>query len=226
MFSEKTLIFLAENRFMNSRTWFAEHRAEYERDVLAPLTELAEAVAPAVLSADGEIVTDARVNGALSRIYRDARYVRDGMIYRDQMWLSFKRDRKAFPCYPEFFFVIGQKEFLYGCGYYASGADATESARRMILADDPAFLAADEVYRGQTRFGMEGDRYKKSRYTEQPEEKREWLDRKNISLMRRCGDFSLLWSDGLAQTLSDDFRLLTPVYKFFLKAEQDARRAK
>ena len=34
MISEKTLLFLAENRFNNSREWFQTHREEYEKYVI------------------------------------------------------------------------------------------------------------------------------------------------------------------------------------------------
>ncbi len=40
-----------------------------------------------------------------ARVYRDLRYVRDGLLYREDMWLSFKRDKKRFPNCPSFIFT-------------------------------------------------------------------------------------------------------------------------
>lgn len=41
-FTDETLEFLVRNKLMDSRVWFHEHRAEYERLVVEPLAELVE----------------------------------------------------------------------------------------------------------------------------------------------------------------------------------------
>lgn len=103
MFTPDTVLFLQENRFRNDRRWFASHKADYERLVLEPLDALSAFVAPVVSAADEWIVT--RPASVRSRVYRDLRYVRDGLLYREDMWLSFKRDKKRFPNCPEFIFT-------------------------------------------------------------------------------------------------------------------------
>ena len=104
MFTPDTVLFLQENRFRNDRRWFASHKADYERLVLEPLDALSAFVAPVVSAADEWIVT--RPASVRSRVYRDLRYVRDGLLYREDMWLSFKRDKKRFPNCPEFYFYF------------------------------------------------------------------------------------------------------------------------
>lgn len=219
MFSSKTLKFLAENRGMNSREWFEEHRAEYEGYVQKPLRELAEALAPTVAELDGQIVVTP-INKSLSRIWCDVRFSK-GMLYRESQWVSFKRDKHEFPAYPEFFVVITPKEFFYGCGYYCASTAAMESARRLITCGHESFVKAKAVIDAQNKFSDSGDRYKRSKYPAYNEELREWLDRKNFCLMCRP-DIKELFAPDLAETIKKDFRMLKPVYDFFITAETQA----
>ncbi len=220
MFTEKTFSFLFENRLQNDRAWFAEHRREYEEYVLAPMTELAKALAPTVSTIDAEIVTTPRVNKVLSRIYRDTRFSYDKSLYRDQLWLSFKRDKHLYLHYPEFFFVASRKSFCYGCGYYAPTPAAVDSIRSLILENDPLFRKAKKVCEQNDAFVLDGDRYKRSRYPLQSEELREWLDRKALSVVVKSDDLSLLYTPDLADRIAKDFQALRPVYRFFLHAEE------
>ena len=220
MLSQKTYDFLFENRMRNSKAWFNEHKGDYQTYVLEPLVQLAAGLGPAVSSVDPQIVTEPRVDRTISRIYRDTRFSRDKMLYREEMWLSFKRDKHAFPCYPEFFFVIEPKGFLYGCGYYSPTAEAMDSLRELITAGDPAFKKALNWYKKQSNFVLDGDRYKRTRHPHQPEPLRDWLDRKSISLLRRSSDFNLLFSDRLADAIGADIRALAPVYNLFIEAER------
>ncbi len=220
MFTEKTFSFLFENRLQNDRAWFAEHRREYEEYVLAPMTELAKTLAPTVSAIDADIVTTPRVNKVLSRIYRDTRFSYDKSLYRDQLWLSFKRDKRLYPHYPEFFFVASRKSFCYGCGYYAPTPAAADSIRSLILENDPLFRKAKKVCEQNDAFVLDGDRYKRSRYPQQSEDLREWLDRKALSVVVRSDDLSLLYTPDLANRIAKDYQALRPVYRFFLHAEE------
>lgn len=94
MFSPQTFDFLMENRFMNSKEWFLEHKPVYNEYVLKPLTELAIEMAPSIEMLDPAIVTTPKINKVLSRIYRDTRYSKDKMLFRESIWLSFKKDKK------------------------------------------------------------------------------------------------------------------------------------
>lgn len=214
------LDFLVENRLQNSRDWFASHKAEYQEFVLQPLVSFAGALGPVISEIDPLIVSVPKVDKTISRIYRDTRFSKDKLFYREEMWLSFKRDKHQFPNYPEFFFVISPNGFLYGCGYYAAETGTMKTMRELILQGSPAFVAAQRALEGQDRFVLDGDLYQKSKYPQQPEQFRTWLDRKNISLLCSSKDFALLFSEELPQRIAEDFRSLRPVYDFFLSAAE------
>ena len=221
MFSPETLDFLATNRFMNSREWYAEHKPEFKEYVLQPMIELVEALTPTLEAIDDRIVTEPKVDKTISRIYRDMRRAH-GAYYREEMWLTFKRDKHMFPGYTEFFFVFSPTEFFYGCGHYAASGETMTCLRQMIVDDHPLFRKADKAYRGEEGFSFFGEPYKRSRFPEQSAEKREWLDRRAICIVRYGRDFERMFRASFAEEMARDFERLSPVYRLLLAAEQAA----
>lgn len=221
--TEETLAFLAENRLRDSRAWFHEHKARYRQAVLAPMMELVEQMTEGMLAIDPMFVTQPRVDRTISRIYRDTRFSKDKTLYRDVMWCVFAKDKRAFPAPACFAVEFSPRRFRYGCGYYCAPPRLMEQMRALILKKDAAFLAAKRAYEAQDVFQLGGERYKRSKFPDQPEKLRDWLDRKSIELMCESDDFDLLFSDRLAQTLLKEFEKIKQVYDFFEKAGQAMR---
>ena len=216
MFSQKTLDFLFENRLRDDKGWFTEHKSTYNEHVLLPLKELATALTPAVSAIDDRIVTTPGVGKTISRIYRDTRFSRDKTIFRDEMWLSFKREKG----YPEFFFALWPGGLSLGCGYYCAPAETMETMRELILQRDPVFMRACADHEAQQTFAMECERHKRTKYPYQPQHIRSWLDRKTICFTAESADVSQLFSDALPQTVGKQFEKLTSIYRFFLHVEE------
>ena len=224
-FSPKTLDFLFENRLHDSRDWFLEHRGDYQRLVLEPLQELAAALAPGMLELDDQLTTDPRVDRTICRIRRDTRFSHDKSLYRDNMWIIFKRGRMHGTQAPGLYFEINGRGFEYGCGFYDASASYMERLRRMALQGAGGFPSAKRAYERQGIYRMEGTCYKRPHYPQQPPALREWLERRNISFVAESGDFDLLFSDRLADKLTGDFRLLRPIYRFLLETALEEQRA-
>lgn len=219
MLTKKAFEFLIENRLNNNRQWYLDHKNDYETYVLQPLKDLVVELTPAISEMDEHIVTIPKVDKTISRVYRDTRFSKEKTLYREEVWLSFRRDKKVYPNYPEFFFAAQPDGFLYGCGYFAATPEAMERMRKLILANDPLFVKARKAYEKQSELIMDGDLYKRSKYPEQSEPLRNWLDRKNICFMCNSRDFSLLFSDKLSEKLIYTFKQMEPVYNFLIKAE-------
>ena len=98
-----------------------------------------------------------------------------------------------------------------------------EKVREMVLSDHPAYKKAQKAYDSQSVFVMEGDYYKRTKYPEESEKKREWLDKKNLCFTNSCTDFSLVFSDSLSDKLCNDLVLMKDVYDFLILAENMAR---
>lgn len=214
-FSPRTLDFLFENSLNDSKSWFNEHRNDYNEFVLEPFKEFTEALTPAMKKIDEHID-----HVKISRIYRDARYAKGKSIFRENMWCTFGRGRDLYKALPAFYFDISGNGFEYGCGFYVASSETMNNMRSMILSGSPYFAAALEAYNNQDVFELYGDKYKRNRYPDESEEKCDWLNRKTIGLSALSKDWELLFSDRLYEKIAADFTAAAPIYNFFLTAEE------
>ena len=214
-FSPKTLDFLFENKFNNSKEWFHAHKDAYQQDVMQPLIELTDQLAPAICKIDPQIVVIPKTTKSICRIYRDTRFTKDKSIYRSNMWLIFIRDKKESQL-PGFYVDISPNGLEYGVGNYQCEPETMRVYREMILRQEPEFMSALQAYQKQRKFKLYGERYKRSKALDQPEIIRDWLDRKCTGVSHFTDDFDLIFSDRLYRTISRDFLRIKPIYDFYL----------
>lgn len=212
-FSQQALDFLFENRVMDSKVWFDEHRDSYERLVKQPLIEIIEYMAPQVSSIDPLIVT--RPSRCMSRIRRDTRFTHDKSLYRDVVWCVFMRDRHLFPFPPGFYFEFWPGGLRYGCGYYHTDTATMTTLRQLMLEGHPKFKKAKRSIEKQDVFTLGGEMYTRSRHKDMPEDMRQWLDRKSLFATCTLDSPAAVFDDGFADMLLDGFKALTPLYEFF-----------
>jgi len=218
-FSSASIDFLIENVMQDSRDWFRDHKQTYIDVLLSPFSHLVERLTPGMLEIDPLLITDPRVDRTLSRIHRDTRFSQDKSLYRDKMWFVFMREKKLYEGLPAFYFELSPEGFNYGMGYYQASTASMEAIRQLVGADTPKFRLADNAYRAQDIFVMDGDTYKRSRHPNASEHQREWMDKKSISFNCHSDDEELLFSDGLAEHLLTGYHMLAPVYDFLCQAE-------
>lgn len=216
--TENTLTFLAENREHNNKDWFHDNRPAYMKGVLEPLIELVEAITPTMLDIDPWFETSPKVGKTISRIYRDTRFSRDKSLYRDSMWCGFARPKTGNEIRPGFFLEFSPYRFRYGCGFYQASTEKMRSMREKILDDTLSFQQAQSAFTNQSVFQMEGETFKKAHYRDQPLEKQNWLERRNIYFVHNSVDFPWLFSHDLASHLGEKFAFLKPVYEFLRDA--------
>ena len=95
--SAESLYLLAENRFQDSKAFYEEHKPTINRTVVQPLRQLVTELTPAMLA------VDPLLGGNVSRVRRDNRFTHDKSMYRENMWITFMRDKRAWHwCVPAF----------------------------------------------------------------------------------------------------------------------------
>lgn len=218
-FTQQSIDFLFENRLHDSREWFGEHKQDYQRLVVEPMTALIEELAPTITKIDPLIEINPK---RISRIYRDMRLHPDS-IFRDHIWYTFSRVREQYQALPGFYFSVGAGGISYGCGYYCASAKSMQALRGLILAGDDSFKSAFAAVNKQKTFELYGDLYKRSKFPEQPPELRDWLDRKSFGLSFDTNDPAIMFSDSLAKRVAGDFKKIAPFYDFCMKAESTAK---
>lgn len=213
-FTKDALAFLFENRMRNDKAWYDSHKDVYKKHVYNPAIELITELAPTMREIDGSIITIP--SKLISRVRRDTRFTKDKTLYRDNVWIVFLRDKSQMSTSPCFWFELGQRGSSYGVGYYKAEAASMANMREMIIKGHPAFLKALKCYESQNEFVLGGEMYKRSKYPDQPENLKSWLDRKNIFFECVQTDFDFAFSKDLPEKLKKGFVSLEPIYDFLL----------
>ncbi|ACL74464.1 DUF2461 domain-containing protein [Ruminiclostridium cellulolyticum] len=211
-FSGEALKFLFENRMNNSKEWYDSHKPDYKKYVYVPFVELIKELTPAMLEIDQQIITIP--SKLISRVRRDTRFTKDKTLYRDNAWIVFLRDKSIMSTSPSFWFGITQKGSSYGVGFYGVETSSMANMREMIIKRHPLFMDALACYESQNKFVIGGDMYKRSKFPDQPENLKLWLDRKNIYFESVQEGFNLAFSKELPDVLRQDFLRLKPIYDF------------
>ena len=205
---------------MDSREWFLEHKNIYLEHVLKPMQEVVSALTPLMLEIDPAFRTEPAVGKTISHINRSTRFTKDKSLYRSNIWCTFARDKRLSENLPGFFFEVSPNGCSFGCGYYKASNKSLEIMREMILADDPLWLALRESSGRLSPFCQYGEKYRKDHYPEQPAEKREWLNLRNIGFETQLHDPDILYSGRITGVLLEEFPKLEPLYHFMMQAEE------
>lgn len=215
-FTEKSLRFLDQNHRRNDPVWFAEHKTEYDDHVRKPMLELAESLIPALLAIDPLLVLEPK--RAVCRIRRDTRFSRHKTLYKRASWFVFQRSKGM--VHPVWFFEFTPDFHRYDCGYYSTPPRVMERIRTLVQADDRRWRRAQEALDAMRGFSLEGELYKRPHFPDEPEKKREWLERRSVTAMHTSVDTKRLFSPKLPKVLAESFTRLAPVYSFLIHAHE------
>ena len=217
-FSADALKFLLENKINNSKQWYEAHKDEYKRLVYNPFTELVKELGPAMLQIDSQIII--KPTKVISRVRRDTRFTHDKSLYRDNIWISFLRDKSRMSTAACYWFDIGQNGSSHGVGFYGATPQSMARMREMIINNHPAFQFARECYESQNRLVIGGETFKRSKFPDQPENLKAWLDQKNIFFESSETSFKHAFSKELPAFLKEGFQMLKPIYDFLCIIEE------
>ena len=218
-FNQKTVDFMWNIRLNNNKPWFEEHKEEFKRDFQMPMKELGQEVFAAIIAEYGE-------HGfihKLSRIYRDARRVRDGRLYRDNLWFSVEKpytEKGESSGILTFWFDLNPEGWSYGLGYYAAKAVTMEKLRTRIDGNPKAFEKLIDLLAGQDEFKLDGPEYARVKPSPTPKTQ-EWYNKKSFSLIHFGEIDDELFSREFADRLVSGYKFLMPFYDYFAAAEDE-----
>jgi len=211
---EEMYQFFWEIAFQNYREFYEANRDRYKRLVQEPMRALAEEILPTALTINPAF--NQRIATIVSRIRRDTRYTKDKTPYRDHVWLAFKpaekRTSECFVVYAEF----ERNSYGYGMGMYAPDASQMNAIRNRILARPKLFLQLVQNERFAERFRVEGEAYRRLKYTDYDADLIPWLNRKSISFCFSSPSISRTYSAEIVDEIIEAFELMRPVYRFLM----------
>lgn len=136
-FDRTFFAFLKTLKSHNTREWFTEHKAQYQREVEAPALAFVDAFAPKLKKISPRFVADPRrVGGSMFRIYRDTRFSHDKTPYKTHVGLHFWHDAKDLEGPPSFYLHLSPGECFGGGGCWRPDP-ATLRKIRLHMTDAP-----------------------------------------------------------------------------------------
>ena len=209
-FTQKTSDFFWELAFNNERSWFLEHKQEFEDWVNSPFRALAQDTF--ALMQQRYPQTELKLH--ISRIYRDARRLHGRGPYKDHLWFSIKKSDGLLDG-PFFWFELGAADYRYGMGFFNAGSSQMAAFRSIVDANPARFERLIRKMEAHGEFHLIGEEYKrpKGNYGEPISR---WYSRKQLG-MECSRDFGGdILTERLPQILTDGFAKLMPLYEFFL----------
>ena len=206
-FTKQTSEFMWDLAFNNERTWFNEHKQEFESLVMKPFKELARDTHEEMQRRYPEMGLQLHI----SRIYRDARRLHGRGPYKDHLWFSLKNWDGLLQG-PMFWFEIGAADYSYGMGFYSASPAQMESFRAGVGANPARLERLARMVKEQDEFRLDGEEYKRPKG-----DVGELLNRKCLGLECRRDFGGEVLKSGLPQRLADSFGFLVPFYEFFME---------
>jgi len=215
-FSPKTIDFMWNLRLNNNKTWFEENKENFKQDFQNPMKALGQEVFE-------RIASDYSKHGFIhkvSRIYKDARRIRDGEPYRCNMWFSIERPSEEWTSTPVFWFELSPEEWSYGLGYYQAKPVTMAKFRARIDHAPSTFEKLIAALEKQSEFILDGDEYKRKKETTS-DIFSAWYNKKSFSLIHKGENGNELFSPELATRLVNGYKFLMPFYDYFITLDSD-----
>jgi len=215
-FTPQTIDFMWNLRLNNNKIWFEANKGSFQQDFQDPMKALGKEVFE-------RIETDYGKHGFIhkvSRIYKDARRVRDGEPYRCNLWFSIERPSEEWTSTPVFWFDLHPDNWSYGLGYYQAKPVTMAKFRARIDRDPRKFDRLIASLEKQDEFILDGDEYKRKK--EAPSSKAaSWYNRKSFSLIHQQQNGEELFSSELADRLVKGYQFLMPFYDYFITLDSE-----
>ena len=215
-FSPQTIEFMWNLRLNNQKAWFEANKAQFQQDFQAPMKALGREVFERITADDG----DRGFIHKVSRIYKDARRVRDGEPYRCNLWFSIERPSEEWTSTPVFWFELSPEGWSYGLGYYQARPITMAKLRARIDRDPKKFEKLIAPLEKQDEFILDGDEYKRKKEAPTPKTS-DWYNKKSFSLIHNQQNGEELFSPQLADRLVSGYQFLMPFYDYFVTLDAD-----
>lgn len=220
-FSKEMLNFMLDISFNNNKIFMDANKDAYNRLMKQPFYRLIERLSPTMLMIDPEM--EVRPSRALSRIFRDTRFSRDKSPYRNHHWIAFKRSGVPREESVTYWFEIRLDTISWGVGYWGENRQAMDMLRQRMVAKPEEFIRLLPILE-QGSFTLSGESYQRRKIpAEVPDALHNWYIKKSLYFTRQGIDPNIIFTPYLADTLSEDFITLAPLYRLLLGLEDFER---
>jgi len=132
-FPKEFTSFFADLAMNNNKSWFNEHKQDYEQLVLEPSKLFVIAMGERLTDLSLDINAIPMVNKSLFRLNRDTRFSKDKSPYKTNLGILFwEGTRKRMEC-PGFYFHVEANTLMLGDGMYQFPKDLLDRYRKATI---------------------------------------------------------------------------------------------
>lgn len=147
MITDALFAFMNDLAANNSRTWFAENKVRYQKDVQGPFLEFVGVLIDRIREFEPGISQTAKE--AVFRLHRDTRFSKDKSPYKTQLAAVVSLGGRKAMGYPGFYIEVGASGCHIGGGSYLPEREHIANVRELIAEHSEEFLllANDPIFR-------------------------------------------------------------------------------
>ena len=136
-FSDASFKFLRDLQNNNNKTWFNQHKPDYEQHVRQPFLRLIGDLQPGLAAVSPHFRAEPRnQGGSLYRIYRDARFSHDKSPYKSWQGARLFHERRREVPVPSFYVHLQPENCFVGAGIWHPEPPLQRRIRQFIF-DNP-----------------------------------------------------------------------------------------
>lgn len=217
-FPQKGIDFLKRLKRNNNRSWFAEHKDEYEAHVKEPMQSLIAALRPSFEQFAPEF--DINPKKSMFRIYRDVRFSKDKSPYKTHVAAHLVLRGKPKGVEGSGYYLhIEPGEVFLGGGVYMPDGDQLKKIRRSIAGKPEVFLSVLRHPKFKSTFGkLEGTKLQRvPKGYEQDDPMEEWLRHKQFFVWVEWPEAKCR-QEKFVSDVASVFKAATPLVRFLNEA--------
>jgi uncharacterized protein (TIGR02453 family) len=224
-FSKQTVEFYTQLKKNNNKSWFEEHKSDYETYVMTPARDFVVAMGERLEKLSPNIHADPRVNKSIFRIYRDTRFSKDKTPYKTNLamwWWEGEGPRMECSGY---YIHIEPPNLMLGVGIYMFPRDMLKTYRDSVVSPiyGPALQQAIEEVSRQEKYSIGDKHYKRVPRGYDP-------DHENAELLLYNGLHAgfetdiprVFYSEDLLDYCFDIYNDLYPIHKWLMEMTERA----
>ena len=164
-FPETALDFLQDLSENNNREWFQANKKRYENELRDPAIELVVALGTGLQEHFSKVTYDTAVNGSgsLMRIYRDTRFSKDKIPYKDRIAMGFPEGVGKKMQTANFGIQISADEAGLMVGVFSFDKEQLQTYREAVTDKELGFELVEAVKEVQSsgNYEISGEHYKR-----------------------------------------------------------------
>jgi uncharacterized protein (TIGR02453 family) len=214
MFTEKSFQFLQDLQKNNKKEWFEENREKYNKHLLSPTKELVDKLEMFILNIDENLITKPVINKAISRIFRDVRFSRSKLPFKDNLGFNFKKPLSSWKYYPSFMFRIFPQGYYFGLSISKNDPEKFSKIREAIDLDEKKFSQIIKKIESNKDLEVRGEDYKKYKFSGKDKKIQKYYSKKKLHIICFQDANKYKTEEELVLDLRKKFESLAPLYIF------------